>query len=185
MPFEAKINAQARSRSAIFGLLAAVAHGIQRSDRKAMAAWLRQHGIAVGERGLKDAFALRRERPNDTPVDDPAEQGWVRGSLDADPTKLDLDMALVVFPTRRRTPGLATALRRTERVLRIYDGYDGAMVAVVVYDGARERQRLQSQLEEHDPRLTWIVIRHVDDTSASGTWLSLALKVAEAEGLRT
>lgn len=51
------------------------------------------------------------------------------------------------------------------------------------YDGLYYVERLQTLLEEHEPRLRWIVIREVDDSTASETWLSLALRVGEQEQL--
>jgi hypothetical protein len=175
---------QGRSRAVILGYLAAATAGV-RLDRPTLVAWLERHGIAVGDRGLRDALAQRLARRNEEAVleDDPGERAWVRETLDFDATKLDLDLAIVVLNGNDRVAALAELLRSTKRVTQLYRSYDGDLVAVVVYDGARERQRLQTLLEEQDPSLRWIVVREVDNTLAAATWLDLALRVAAQEQL--
>jgi hypothetical protein len=177
---------QASSRTAVLGYLAAAAAG-QRLDRPNVAAWFKRHGLAIGDHGLRDALKLRRTRRGHAPQRDldPAERGWIRDGFDVDATKLDLDLAVVVFPGADPPEQLSDVLRSIERVIRVYKGYDRDLVAVIIYNGARERRRLQTLLEEHEPRLRWIVVREVDDTSAASAWLSLARQVASQERFLT
>jgi hypothetical protein len=176
----------ARSRTAVLGYLAAAAAG-QRLDRSSATDWFNQHGLAIRDRGLRDALTLRLRRQGERPQagNDPAEQGWVRENLDFDATKLDLDLALVVFPGQEQPNRLMDVLRSTDRVIRVYNGYERDVVALIVYDGARERRQLQTLLEEHEPQLRWIVVRDVDDHPAARTWLSLCQRVAAQELLLT
>lgn len=179
----ATLTSQARSRAAILGFLAAAA-AAQRLDRSSVVAWFEHHGLMIGDRGLRDALQLRLTRQGSSSPrhEDPGECDWVRETLDFDATKLDLDLAIVLFPGSDRTADLLEVLHSTERVIRIYRGYDRDLVVVVGYDGTRERQRLQALLEEHEPSLRWIVVREIDDTPGAATWLSLARRVAEDEG---
>jgi hypothetical protein len=175
---------QGRSRAVILGYLAAATAGVK-LDRSSLVAWLERQGLAVGDRGVRDALARRLSRRSEevTHEGDPGERAWVRETLDFDATKLDLDLAIVVLSGSDRVAALTELLRSTKRVTRLYRSYDRDLVALVVYDGARERQRLQSLLEEHDPSLRWIVVREVDDAPAAATWLDLALRVAAQEQL--
>jgi hypothetical protein len=174
---------QARSRAAILGHLAATAAG-ETGDQK-VASWLEEKGIDVGLRGLRDALAARLARSTSatTTANDPTETGWIRKSLDFDATKLDLNLAIVVFPASDQTSNLRAVLRSTERVVRIYQGYDRALVAIVAYDGAKEHRDLRTRLEELEPNLDWILVREVDDAPAADTWLALARRAASTEGL--
>ena len=103
--------------------------------------------------------------------------------VDFDATKLDLNLAVVVFPGYERPETVRDLLRTTPGALRVYEGWDRTLIAVVVYDGSRERLRLQTLLEEHEPRLQWIEVRAVDDTPAPRTWEELAVRIAESESL--
>jgi hypothetical protein len=178
--------AQSRSRTAMIGYLAAAAAG-ESLDRMNLAAWFERHGFAIRDRGLRDALKRRLRRQGEgLPADgDPAEWDCVRDGVDFNATRLDLDFAVVSFPGAERPEQLLDVLRKTERVVRLYHGYERDLVALVVYDGVRERERLQTLLEEHEPRLRWVVIRDIDDTLAAPTWLSLARRVAAEEGLLT
>jgi len=168
------------------GYLAAAAVGLK-LDRGLVAEWFASNRLGVRERGLRDALTLRRVRQGDPlPTEqDPEEHSWIRESHDFDATKLDLDLAVVTFPGHDRPEQLMGILRGTERVVRIYEGYDRDVIAIVLYDGAAERRRLQTLLEEHEPRLRWVVVRDLDDSFAASTWLSLARRVAVNEHLLT
>lgn len=170
----------------MLGFLAAAAASVP-LDRPSVLAWLKERGVTIGDKGLRRALELRlRRHAEGVPSDqDPAEVDWVRETLGFDATKLDLDLALVTFPASDRTAELRDVLRQSERMLRVYEGYDRDLTAVIVHDGAKERQRLQALFEEHEPNLRWIVLRRVDESSAPRTWLSLARDVAEKEGYRT
>ena len=173
--------AQARSRAAIVGYLAARAADAAAGE---VAGWLAARGIAIRERGLKDALGLRRAPGPPTSENEPPDEvGWIRDAVEFDATKLDLDLAVVIFPGRERPEPLRELLRTTPGVLRVYEGWDRDLVAIIVYDGAQERRRLQTLLDEHEPRLQWIVVREVDDAPASRTWEELAVRIARAEGL--
>lgn len=175
---------QAQSRTAVVGFVAAGRAGVD-IRREKVVEWFERNGIRVREAGLRDALKLRLRRYGDPPstAADPSEHDWIRESVEVDPTKLDLDLAIVIFPAMSRSEQLLAALRGTGRVVRLYSGYEKDLVAVIVYDGARERRRLQTRLEEHAPELHWIVVRDVDDAIASESWLSLARKIAAEEGL--
>ncbi|MDX6603048.1 MAG: hypothetical protein QOF13_2250 [Solirubrobacterales bacterium] len=168
-----------QSRTAILGWLAARAAGVL--GQEAIASWLEKEGLAIGLRGLRDALGARMAAA--TPTADPADMGWVWESVDFDAIKLDLDLALVVFPSPDHIGNLVRDLKSTERVIRIYRSYENDVVGVLTYSGARERQRLQIFLEERQPDLQWLVIREVDDSSAAPAWLALAKKTARQEGL--
>jgi hypothetical protein len=174
---------QARSRSAVLGYLAAAAEGLP-LDRPTVAAWFERQGLAIRERGLRDALKLRLRRYGDSePASDPMERAWVRETVECEATKLDLDLAILLIPRPEDRAHIISVLRQTERVTLVYEGYEGDLFALVVYDGARERQRIQTLIEEHVPDLRWTVIRNVDRSLAQRTWLSLASKVASEEGL--
>lgn len=183
---QAHPTTQARSRTAILGYLAAAGAGC-RLDRTVVVDWFARHRLAVRDRGLRDALALRRVRQGDRPPteDDPAESAWIRETLDFDATKLDLDLAVVIFPRSNQSDQLLGVLHSTTRVIRVYQGYDRDLVALILYDGAAERRRVQTLLEEFEPRLQWIVVRDVDDSFAARTWLALAQRTAEQESLLT
>jgi hypothetical protein len=173
---------QARSRTAVVGYLAAVASGLSGEQRQA-AAWLEEKGIMVGLSGLRSALSNRLTRLGEKSEGEPLDIGWIQQSLDFDATKLDFDLALVVFPPSDHPDKLIEVLRGTERVVRIYRGYESGLAAILVFDGAKEHRRLRTLLEEREPKLSWILVREVDDSSAGSAWLSLAIRCAEVEGL--
>jgi hypothetical protein len=179
-----RLTTQAQSRTAVLGYLAAAAAS-QPVTRAAISGWLKDQGLKVGEHGLRDAIELRLTRQGKQPPKDghPTDHDWIREILGFSATKLDLDVAVVLFPGSERMSDLLKILRSTERAIRIYRGYDRDLVAVLGYDGSRERHRLQTLLEEHEPGLRWIVIRDIDDSPAAATWLSLARHAAAGEGL--
>lgn len=176
--------AQAKSRTAIVGYLATRAAGLG-GDKQQAVAWLKEREISVGLSGLRGALASRLTRLGEKPEGEPPEVGWIQESLDFDATKLDLDLALVVFPPSKHPDELIKVLRGTKRVVRIYRGYERGLAAILVFDGAREHRWLSTLLEECEPALTWMLVREVDDSSAAFTWLSLAARCAEQEGLTT
>jgi hypothetical protein len=173
---------QRASRSAVLGMLATVASGRNLRDWHATVSWLGEKGFELGVHGLRDAAKDRLGRRSDL-SGDPMEEGWIRDALAFDATKLDLELAVVIFPEPEHSDSLIEALRSTQRAVRIYRGYDLGLVAVIVFEGAREHRRLRTRLEELEPDLRWISVREVDDSCAEGTWLSLGEKVAGEEGL--
>jgi hypothetical protein len=175
---------QAKSRTAIVGYLAAVASGLS-GDQPQAAKWLESKGVTLGLSGLRGALSSRLTRLGKKPDGEPLEVGWIREGLDFDATKLDLDLALVVFPPSDHPDKLIEVLRLTERMVRLYRGYEGGLVAILAFDGAREHRWLRTLLEEREPELAWILVREVDDSSAASAWLSLAFRCAEQESLAT
>ncbi len=175
---------QRRSRTAILGYLAAAWAGRKFRNRPETVAWLAEHGLALNEGGLRDALK-DRDGPRSDPADDPMEENWVRDALDFDATKLNLSLAVILFPSPEHPDSLHQKLRSTERAVRIYRAYESGVVAVLVFDGPQERLRLRTVLEEVEPDLRWLEIREVDDAQAADTWLSLARKIAETEGLNS
>jgi hypothetical protein len=163
-------------------MLATVASGRKLRDWQATASWLGEQGFELGVHGLRDAVKERLGQRSD-PSSDPMEEGWIRDALGFDATKLDLELAVVIFPEPEHSDSLLEALRSTRRAVRIYRGYDLGLVAVIVFEGARENRRLRTMLEELEPDLRWISVREVDDSCAELTWLSLGEKVAQSEGL--
>lgn len=174
--------AQAESRTAITGYLATVTAG-QSGDQERAAAWLEARKVEIGHSGLRSALKMRLTRFGAQPAGEPPDIGWIRQSLDFDAPKLDLDLALVVFPPSDNPDSLIRVMRDTKRVIRIYRGYDRALLAILLFDGARERLNLRTMLEDRAPSLTWVDVREVDDQPAASTWLSLAERCAAQEGL--
>jgi hypothetical protein len=171
---------QAKSRTAILGYLAARAAG-QTGRIEDVVDWLEARGIAVGLRGLRDAVSARGTGSHGH--EDPMEEGWFSEVFDFDPVKLDLELAMVVFPAPEHASRLLDDLRATKRLLRSYRSYEGDLVALLAYAGAKERRLLQTHLEERQPDLRWLVIREVDDSSAASALLALAHRAAQSEGL--
>jgi hypothetical protein len=185
---------QTESRTALFahiaGRLAGVPVAAQvdffRSELRVAIGRDGADAVAASHRHPDPRKRRRGRAPGQPRPDVSPESAALRDWLLVEELKLDLDLAIVRFPGAGAKQGrLLQALTRLAGVRQVFELTERRdLLAVLLFDGRRDRRRLRAELEELADVMVWEDIESESSLPAVTTWARLAQAAATNEGFR-
>lgn len=175
---------QERSLTALYAYVVGALEGVGARERDTLCRGLE---ILVKKNGLERAakdYLWDPPRASDPPPR--THSGTLRPWLLVDEPRMGIERALVRFPgAGRRRPDLLELLRQTPGVRQLVELRTGPkdIVAVMLFQDTRDRERLEAVIEAEEVPYEWDEIRSEDHEPALGTWRFLVRRAAEKEKL--
>lgn len=185
--------AQSESRTALFAYVACRLAGVAVADQAAFYATVLR--VKIGRTSAEEAAKRRRHeqpgrrRRGPASADPPApvlpENAALRGWLLVEEHKLNLSTAMIRFPGAGARQGeLLRDLARVRGVRQLFELSERAdVIAIVIYDGEEDRQRLRAELGELVDSMIWEGVESESHSPAADTWQHLAQRAASSEDL--
>jgi hypothetical protein len=185
--------ARGESRTALLAHVAASLHGVPNARYDE---FFQRHGVTVGASGaLTAASARTHQNPSkgqrgprpakgkprrETRPSNPALREWLLAEED----RLDLDVALVRAddPTNEVCARLEQVVGVRQVLSTVGERGERETMAVLIFDGVRDRRRLQREVRAIAPQALWREVESESFLPARNTWIALMQSAAAEEG---